>query len=63
MISLCKIDAAFRRVRDDSPDLDIGLLSLDERDVHWDDHNDLFIETARIRSALVARVADTGMHT
>src|ERR1700761_7593948 len=54
MISLCQLDAAFRRVKDLSPDLNIEILCSDEAQ---DGHA---AEVAHVRSALVARVADLG---
>ena len=55
MISLCQLDAAFRKTRHYNPDLDIELLF---RDVVDDEE---FADVANIKRALVGRVADIGM--
>lgn len=61
MIHPCRVDASYRIVRNENPDLDISLLSLDEVDVPEYENEELYAEARHVRSALVARVADISM--
>ena len=60
MISLCRIDAAFRRLYDYDPDLDISLLSVDESSLTEEEQSDFAVQARIIRITLVARIADIG---
>lgn len=57
---LYQVDAALRRVKEDNPDLDLTLLSLSENELRRDDQ---YVDAIHVRSALVARIADTGWST
>ncbi len=61
MITLCEMDAAFRRLKEYDPDLDIRLLSKDSTTMDEDEKTTFHIQTRVIRMALVARIADIGM--
>ena len=61
MIHHCRVDASRQVVRNHFENLDIDLLTLDETDVSEEERPELYAQSAHIRSALVARVADIGM--
>lgn len=61
MLSLCRIDAAFRRLYEYDPDLDVSLLSLDEHYMTEEDRQEYAVQARILRVTLVARIADIGM--
>ena len=60
MLSLDRIDAAFRRLYEYDSDLDIGLLSLDESYMTAEERIEYAVEVRILRITLVARIADIG---
>ena len=62
MLSLCRIDAAFRRLYEYDPDFDVSLLSVDESDLTEEDRTEYLAKVRIIRITLVARIADIGMY-
>ena len=62
MLSLCRIDAAFRRLHQYDPDLDVTLLSVDDADIPEEDREEFAVQARIIRITLLARIADIGTY-
>lgn len=61
MLSLCRIDAAFKRLYEYDSDLDVGVLSLDETYMTEEERIEYAAEARILRVTLVARIADIGV--
>lgn len=61
MLSLCRIDAAFKQLYEYDPDLDVGVLSLDESFMTDEERIEYALQARILRVTLVARIADIGV--
>ena len=60
MLSLSKIDAAFRRLKEYDPDFDVSLLSVDDVHMTPQEIKQHASQARLIRITLLARIADIG---
>ena len=61
MLSLCRIDTAFRRLQQYDPDFDVTLLLKEGIGLSEAERQHTTVQARIIRTTLVARIADIGV--